>query len=290
MVPVNLLMTSDASALKELNLPPVYNGDLFRSPLVSVYYHRQPAFSYLGQRYNQFKSVLSFEPASGIIGRKVAGAWSEERFVGRGVHCIPPGIEHDMQWEREAEFIEVYFESDFLLSLPPEKVAAVLARPSLPEAANDPVIWDLAVAICLWCADAQPEPSIISDIGVLIGKRLFHNHAEARDGTVGPRLSHEQRRKLEEFIQVNIANPFSVRDLARVVALSAPHLTTLCRNTTGKPPMEYVRECRLRKAHAMARSGKYRRGEIARHCGFYDGSHLNREFKKFFKHPVVSLL
>jgi len=54
--------------------------------------------------------------------------------------------------------------------------------------------------------------------------------------------------------------------------------------------MEYVRECRLWKAHAMVRTGCYRRREIARVCGFYDGSHLNREFKKIFLHPLAPLL
>jgi AraC-like DNA-binding protein len=39
----------------------------------------------------------------------------------------------------------------------------------------------------------------------------------------------------------------------------------------------------------MARSGNYRRQEIAHACGFYDGSHLNREFKRFFKHPLGPL-
>jgi len=77
---------------------------------------------------------------------------------------------------------------------------------------------------------------------------------------------------MDGFIQLNLAKHFSVPQLARIVALSVPHFATLCRNTTGKPPMEYVRECRLWKAHAMVRTGCYRRREIARVCGFYDGS------------------
>ena len=85
MAPANLQMTSDDLALKELNLPHIYEGNFFRSPHVGVYYHRQPAFSFLGQRYAQFKSVLSFEPSSGIIRRKMGDAWSEERFTGRGI-------------------------------------------------------------------------------------------------------------------------------------------------------------------------------------------------------------
>ena len=130
----------------------------------------------------------------------------------------------------------------------------------------------LTKAISQWSRDDQTASTAITDIGALIGKRLFLCRAESRAAKSGPRFSPEQRRRMDGFIQLNLAKHFSVPQLARIVALSVPHFATLCRNTTGKPPMEYVRECRLWKAHAMVRTGCYRRREIARVCGFYDGS------------------
>ncbi|HVZ18352.1 MAG TPA: hypothetical protein VG897_14625, partial [Terriglobales bacterium] len=45
------------------------------------------------------------------------------------------------------------------------------------------------------------------------------------------------------------------------------------------------REPRSRRSVLAARDHRHR--EIAHACGFYEGSHLNRQFKKFFRHSMA---
>ncbi|HWA08314.1 MAG TPA: AraC family transcriptional regulator [Opitutaceae bacterium] len=192
---------------------------------------------------------------------------------------------HEVRWERETDLIEIYYEPGFFREWSPERVAALLGSETLPEAADDPVVWNFALAICSWCAEQAPSASIITEIGGLMGKRLVSRHGESRARRKGPRLTDDQRRRLDAYIQTNIAKRISVPDLAQAVSMSVSHFVVLCRDTTGRTPTDYLRESRLWKAHAMMRTGSHRRSEIARACGFYDSSHLNREFKRFFKHP-----
>ena len=153
-------------------------------------------------------------------------------------------------------------------------------RGTLSAALDDPVR----------CGGGKPTASVITEIGALIGKRLFLRNSESGVAARGPKLAPELRQRLDKYIQANIAKRLDVPQLAKVVSLSLSHFTALCRKTTGKTPTDYVRECRLWKARAMARSGNYRCREIARACGFYYGSHLNREFKRFFKHPIALVM
>ncbi len=279
----------DNAGLRRINLPITHTGLLFQGPLVSVYYHRQPPFVSRNQSHIQTKVVVTFDLAAGAIRRLIGNTWQSERISGRGIYLFPPNLVHELQWECEGDLVEIYYEEKFFFELPSDNVAGVFSREKLSEAANDPVVWDFALAICLWCADQAPPGSVVTDIGALIGKRLVLHHNEPRTTKRGPRLTADQRRRLDEFIQANVGKKISVPQMARTVAMSISHFVVLCRNTTGRTPKDYLRECRLWKAHAMVRSGNYRRHEVAHACGFYDASHLNREFKKFFKHPPAPL-
>jgi AraC-like DNA-binding protein len=235
--------------------------------------------------------VLTFDPALGLIRHSLAaGGWREQKIFGRQIVCVAPEVVHDGRWDREGEAIEVYLETRFVQRLPEKNVTAVFARESLTDADNDPVIWELAGTIFFLCAEESPDASLITAIGALIGKRLFLWHSEPDIQVSVQKLSNEQRRRMDDYIQTHMAERFGVPQLARAVSLSSPHFTALCKRTTGKPPMAYVWERRLLKAHEMARGSNHRRREIARLCGFFDASHLNRKFKKFFKHPLALLL
>lgn len=274
---------------------PVSNGGLwgrlFSGRDVSVRYGRLRVGDSAAHSHTQTKLLLTFDPALGLIRHTlITGGSREQKISGRQIVCVAPDVVHDGRWDREAEAIEVYLESRFIQRLPEKNVAAVLARESLLDADNDPVIWELAGTIFFLCAEENPDASLITAIGALIGKRLFLWHTEPGVQVNVQKLSPDQRRKMDDYIQVHIGERFGVPQLAKAVSLSSPHFTALCKRTTGRPPMAYVWERRLLKAHELARGGNHRRREIALTCGFFDASHLNRKFKKFFKHPLALLL
>lgn len=263
------------------------NQRFFNGPEVSVCYLSGRSTESEEKCHAQTKLALTLEPAECVLRLKTpSGDWCERRLSGRRICCIAAQVIHTMRWEQEADAIEIYLESRFLRQQVKENVAALVRRDALPSADNDPVIWELAGAICFLCFEPRPDDALITNAAAMIARRLVHCHANPRAVDNSRKFSPEQRQRLDSYIQTNLAQRFRVPHLAKAMALSAPHLTALCRNSTGKPPMEYVRECRLLKAHGMALAGNHRIGEMARACGFYDASHLNREFKIFFKKSV----
>jgi AraC family transcriptional regulator len=163
--------------------------------------------------------------------------------------------------------------------LPPEDVNAVLSRESLPSAATDPVLWLLIDTLRQLCHERdEPSPKLLEPILTALGRRVFLRHGKNAPTPNGNGLSPSRLQRVREHIQGHLASHLDVRTLAQLVALSPAHFTEVFRASTGYSPMEYVREQRHLKAHALALAGEHRYSEIADLCGFADVSHLNREF------------
>lgn len=266
-------------------------GRWFRAHEVSVHYYTVVSGLSSQQEYAQAIFILTFDSASGVVRRLMpSGEWSSQQVSGFQTTCIESGVLFETQWVCPGEVIEIHLESKFLQSLPGHNVSTVLALQSLPDASNDAVTSELVGAIRLSCSEERADALLITDNAALIAKRLFLLHATGHASNDRQQLTPEQRHRMDAYIQANIGKSFRMPHLARAMSLSSPHLTALCRNTFQKSPMEYVRVCRLEKAHAMALTGSRRVREIARACGFYDASHLNREFRRHFKNSLRALL
>jgi AraC-like DNA-binding protein len=178
-----------------------------------------------------------------------------------------------------------------LAAFPKRKVTAVFARKSLPEVSNDGALWELVSAISYVADEKPPDASLIMGNAKLILERLLNKHS------VPPpvfnskqKFTSGQQAKFHGYIEAHLADDFGPTELAGTLSLSVSHVSMLCHNTHGKSPMKYVLECRLGKAHAMAFGGEHLAYDIAKACGFCGTSHLNRAFKKRYKHTVGVLL
>ncbi|MFP3648911.1 helix-turn-helix domain-containing protein, partial [Paraburkholderia sp. SIMBA_054] len=70
--------------------------------------------------------------------------------------------------------------------------------------------------------------------------------------------------------------------LARRLEMSVRQLERLFTAKTGKSPLAYGRQIRIRTASWLLTSSDRSVADIASSCGFSDSSHLGREFKKEF--------
>lgn len=82
-----------------------------------------------------------------------------------------------------------------------------------------------------------------------------------------------------------LADPLSIRTLARNVNLSPTRLRQLFRKETGQSPMEYLNELRLRKAAQLLSSTFLTVKEVTWRTGIRDASHFVRGFKKVRANP-----
>ena len=83
-----------------------------------------------------------------------------------------------------------------------------------------------------------------------------------------------------KFIQKNIAQEISVRELAEMSFTSKDHFSRIFKSITGMPPSEYIIRKRLEKAKLLLLTTNYPLTEIIEHTGFKTTAYFCRMFKK----------
>jgi AraC-like DNA-binding protein len=108
--------------------------------------------------------------------------------------------------------------------------------------------------------------------------KFLLRHAEPPRPTVGP-VSRMER--IREYLQMHVADPVSLDDLAGAVGLSKFYLLRRFQRTYGVSPHAYLTQLRLARARRLLETGKAV-SHVAYEAGFADQSHLTRRFKGFF--------
>lgn len=128
---------------------------------------------------------------------------------------------------------------------------------------------------------AAPEPAgrlYADSLAVALSTRLLQNFAPAAPGR--QLLSKAQIRRLVEYVETNLDGDLSLGELAAVVGLSVPHMTTLFRRTMGQSVHSYVMERRVCRARALLLAGRAAIAEVALEAGFAHQSHLARWMRR----------
>lgn len=99
---------------------------------------------------------------------------------------------------------------------------------------------------------------------------LSNRYARSPKGGLTPRTL----RRVEEFMQENLANKIKVEDLARVAGLSPSHFMRAFRETCNMTVNERLTEHRLTCAMAMINNSERTLEHIARSCGFGSNSYM----------------
>ena len=81
------------------------------------------------------------------------------------------------------------------------------------------------------------------------------------------------------FARTHYAEPLTVDDLARQVALSPSAFSRLFREVTGRTPYQFLKEYRLDRARELLLDGRSSVAEVSRHVGYANVSHFIREFR-----------
>jgi len=89
--------------------------------------------------------------------------------------------------------------------------------------------------------------------------------------------------KVFDYIEVNIANPITLNELATVAQFSKFHFNRIFHLIVGETPFQFILRLRIEKAASLILSNKKNSiSQIAFKCGFSDVSIFARNFKKHF--------
>lgn len=192
----------------------------------------------------------------------------------------------------EVSFIETPFTSVNVCFCPSLVAESFVA---LAEAGDEPLEGD---ASPLFVSDAEPRlvgalsrmllalsDPVEQRVLVPLAERelLFHllrsPAAATLRASIGEPADRQRILDAMKFIRDNASKRLSVRDLARVVAMSPSHFAHRFSEVTRVSPMRYLRDVRLETARTLLANGE-RVNAAARAVGFESASHFTREFKR----------
>jgi AraC family transcriptional regulator len=214
------------------------------------------------------------------------------------VHAGPPArgmcAHHEFRYTRgdidvlPAGFADTWDELDATASLVIE-LSPVVVRRAAEELGRDPdragvplrhQFRDPQIEHLAWALEAHDRAGRPS--GLLYEESLMFALAVHLIGGDAPAeraprgLARPQLDRLLEFIDAHLDENLSLDRLAAVAAVSASHLKTLFKRSTGMPVHAFVMQRRVERARALLRRGDLPASQVALEAGFAHQSHMAR--------------
>ncbi|MDB4976854.1 MAG: Transcriptional regulator [Myxococcaceae bacterium] len=140
---------------------------------------------------------------------------------------------------------------------------------------RDPQIEHLARALDAHQRAGSPSGRLYEDcLGLALAVHLLGRYPAPSRSPRG--LSKPQLSRLTEFIGAHLDQELSLERLAAVVGISASHLKTLFKHSTGLPVHAYVTQARVQRARALLQGSDLPASQVALEAGFAHQSHMAR--------------
>ena len=132
-------------------------------------------------------------------------------------------------------------------------------------------------------ADGSLDPVYAEALSLALAHYLTRRFgAMAADDIVSPaKLAPWQVRRVTEFVEASISAEVRIADLATLVGISVGHFHRAFRATTGRTPLAYINEARVRRALSVMAVENISVAALALRVGFLSPRHLTRIFKRF---------
>lgn len=209
-------------------------------------------FDFLPQVYMYVKAADGRYLRANRVVCRVVGAESEAEIVGRtDFDFFPPAIATQ------------YIEEDRRVIASREVLTDQIWL--VPDSQGVPQIYS-----CNKIPLFDKRHNVIALAGV---KRPYHHDSDASDAGHGRLL------KVVQFVTSHYGDEITVADLAKQACLSSSQLHREFGRLFGITPNQYIREVRVGVARHLLESTQKSIAAIAFETGFYDQSHLTRQFK-----------
>jgi AraC family transcriptional regulator len=144
---------------------------------------------------------------------------------------------------------------------------------------KDPQIEHIAWALDAERTGGYPGGLLYSEsLGIALSAHLLGRYRAPLRLRRG--LSKPQLRRLTEYIEAHLDRNLSLLRLAGIADVSASHLKTLFRRSTGIPVHEYVVQRRVERAKELLLRGELPASQVALESGFSHQSHMARAMRR----------
>ncbi len=147
---------------------------------------------------------------------------------------------------------------------------------------QDPLLMQIGLA--LWRELEQPAPAgklYAQTTAQLLAVHLLRSSPAGRSiEEPSQGLTHQQMRRVLDFVQAHLDQDLSLEALAQQAGFSPYHFARLFRHTTGESPHQFVLRQRIERAQRLLDARDLSLVHVARVCGFANQSHLTQAFKR----------
>ena len=224
-------------------------------------------------------------------GEAVAGTCGTNRFVYThgDVDLLPAGSSDSWQEDSASTSVMLRFPPSLLalaaddLGLDGSRVG-LMARHQF----RDPQIQHIAWALDADRQAGQPAGKLYAEsLGIALAAHLLASHQVAQPPLRG--LSKPQLRRVTDYIDTHLDQDLSLHRLAQVAGVSASHLKTLFKRSTGWPVHAYVVRRRVERARALLLRRELPASQIALEAGFSHQSHMLRCMRRLLGEAALPL-
>jgi AraC family transcriptional regulator len=116
----------------------------------------------------------------------------------------------------------------------------------------------------------------LDSLGTALSVHLLNHHSSDSRGTKAIKggMSGHRLKQVISFIEDNLAEDLSLKQIADLAGMSVSHCKTVFRNSVGQSIHQYVIQRRVERAKALLSEGERSISEIALETGFAHQSHL----------------
>lgn len=165
-----------------------------------------------------------------------------------------------------------------------DELARLFARPCFYRVSKP--LHDLALRLMY---QVEQTPQLQSDIACLLLRALYHqlysDDIVANVHDPGHRLKGRDRidmTRIDQFIDVHLADPITVEALADLCALSPGHFHACFREVTAQTPLFYVQQRRLAHARSLVLDTRLPLISVGELVGFGDQGSFSRAYRRYF--------
>jgi AraC family transcriptional regulator len=220
--------------------------------------------------------MFNMSPVQGLRQTREGRCFVSDMLYG-DMTLMPCGVPSQWSWNSACDRLDVIVSADvFGDGSKLDVVDRVLFRDSEIE----------AICRCLYrqvSIDGMAERLYAESLVMQLAVLLLRRHSTASEAArilPSSGLTHNQARRVLDYIESNLKRELTLRELAGIADLSPHHFARMFKQTIGVAPHRYVLERRLERAKMMLRTSTASLVEISLSMGFCSQSHFTSTFRR----------
>ncbi|MEW6499227.1 MAG: AraC family transcriptional regulator [Cyanobacteriota bacterium] len=279
---ITIDFTQEDASQQILPHPPLLSSQKAGWNGINFEYHRQPTQESPEFCFAQHTITIYV----GHLGTRlrVNEHWQSDGSQNGDIYIFPANKSLKVEWDKEAEFIELYLEPTMLAQIADESMegSCIELVPQLKLC--DPLIHQIGLALKSelesdGLGSGLYAESMATALSVHLLRRYSVPKPVIQEYTGG--LPRYKLKQAIEYINEHLDKELALAEIAAVVHMSSHYFASLFKQSTGLAPHQYVTKCRVEKAKQLLAKGELTIIEICQQVGFQSQSHFTKVFRKY---------